>query len=91
MTPPPPDGSDAAEKARTPEQIRADIVATRVQLEETVDALSAKLDVKTRAKGGMARLRAYAADPANRPQVAAAAVAVLALVALKVTRARRSS
>lgn len=87
----------AAEKAkaerekdtRTPDQIRADIAATREELAQTVDALAAKLDVKTRARAGVDQARAYASDPENRPQVIAAVVALLALVALRVTRGRR--
>ncbi len=35
---------------RSPEQIQADIEQTRQQLGETVDALSAKMDVKGRAR-----------------------------------------
>jgi hypothetical protein len=80
----------AAKDARTPDQIRADIAATRIELGQTVDALSAKLDVKSRAKGEAARVQAYVKDPANRPQVIAAAAAVLLLIALKVTRKVKS-
>ena len=76
---------------RTPAQIRADIAATRIELEETVDALSAKLDIKSRAQGKATQVRAYLTDPGNRPQVAAGVVAVVALVALAITRSRRSS
>ncbi len=36
--------------SRTPEQIEADIEVQRRQLADTVDALSAKLDVKAQAK-----------------------------------------
>lgn len=90
---------EAADKAkagrqkgtRSPDQIRADIAATREELAQTVDSLAAKLDVKTRARAGADQARAYATDPENRPQVIAAVVALLALVALRVTRSRRKS
>ncbi len=36
--------------SRTPEEIQADIEVQREQLADTVDALSAKLDVKSQAK-----------------------------------------
>ena len=36
--------------SRTPEEIEADIVVQREQLADTVDALTAKLDVKAQAK-----------------------------------------
>ncbi|MGH3743351.1 MAG: DUF3618 domain-containing protein [Mycobacteriales bacterium] len=68
---------------RTPDQIRADIAATRSDLQQTVDALSAKLDVKS-------RVQVWVADPANRPQLVAAGVAVVALLALVVTKKVRS-
>ncbi len=71
---------------RTPAQIRADIAATRVEMQQTVDALSAKLDVKSRAAAGAASAKAYVVSPDNRPQVVAAGVAAVALIALLVTR-----
>lgn len=79
MTPQQGDGKPA----RTADQIRADIAATRAELERTVDALSVKLDVRT-------RLRAWVTDPANRPQLVAAGVAVAAVLALVVTKKVRS-
>lgn len=75
--------NDAAKPGRTPDEIRADIAATRTQLERTVDALSAKLDVKS-------RVQVWVADPANRPQLIAAGVAVVAVLALVVTKKVRS-
>lgn len=76
--------NDAADKpSRTPDQIRADIAATRAQLERTADALSAKLDVKS-------RVQAWVGDPDNRPQLIAAGVAVVAVLALVVTKKVRS-
>lgn len=41
----------------TPDQIRADIERTREELGQTVEALSAKLDVKTRTKERIVSLR----------------------------------
>src|SRR4051812_14030356 len=38
------------EQARTPEQLRAEIEGTREDLGDTVEALAAKTDVKTRAR-----------------------------------------
>lgn len=75
--------SHADKSSRTPDEIRADIAATRTQLERTVDALSAKLDVKS-------RVQVWVADPANRPQLIAAGVAVAAVLALVVTKKVRS-
>lgn len=69
--------------SRSADEIRADIAATRAELEHTADALSAKLDVRK-------RLRGWFTDPANRPQLIAAGVAVVAVVALAVTKKVRS-
>ena len=84
------DAEKEAEKARaagapprTPDQIRADIEATRRELGATVDALSAHLDVK-------GRVQAWVRDPANRPQLVAAGVAVVSIVALVITKKVRS-
>lgn len=68
---------------RSAEEIRADIVATRAELARTADALSAKLDVRK-------RVRDWVTDPANRPQLIAAGVAVAAVLALVVTKKVRS-
>lgn len=75
--------SAAGRTDRTPAQIRADIAATRVELQQTVDAMSAKLDVTS-------RTRSWVQDPANRPQLIAAGVAlasILGLVIIKKVRA----
>lgn len=74
---------DAGNSNRSPDQIRADIAATRAELERTVDALSARLDIPS-------RVRRWVADPDNRPQVVAAGVAVVALLALVITKKARS-
>ena len=66
-----------------PEAIRADIERTREDLAQTVDALHAKLDVKTRAKDKVAQVKSSATtnDGKPRPEVIAVAVAALVVVA----------
>jgi len=51
-----------------PDAIREDIERTREQLAETVDALHAKLDVKTQAKERLARAKDQATTDAGRPR-----------------------
>lgn len=80
MTDPKP---DEKKSSRTPEEIRADIEATRRELGDTVDALSLKLDVKARGE-------AWAKDPANRPQLIAAGVALASLLGLLLLKKVRS-
>ena len=78
----------------TPEQLEADIERQRDELASTVDALHARLDVKTRAKDKAAELRDRATDDAGRPRpqvivgAAAVLVAVGGLIALRVRRSR---
>lgn len=50
------------------EDIEADIEATRHELGETVEALSAKLDVKQQARGKVDRTRQRVADTAHTAQ-----------------------
>lgn len=75
-----------ADEPRTPEQLEAEIVAQRAQLADTVDQLSAKLDVKTRAQHKVASLKASATTESGtpRPEVLAAAgsLAAMAVVVL---------
>lgn len=76
----------------TADQIEADIVRQREQLADTVDALQARLDVKSRAQDKVRELRRQAttADGKPRPEVAAAAAGVVALiVGLVYLRSRR--
>ena len=79
----------------TPEEIEADIARQRDELASTVDALHAKLDVKTRAQGqgrraarpGHHRRRASRSRrswPVPRPYVAA----IGGFIALRVRRSR---
>lgn len=75
--------------------LEADIAATREDLADTVDALSAKLDVKTRAqeKAGDTKeqLRDFATDPAGRPTPVLGAIGavVAGLVAMRLVSAWR--
>lgn len=80
------------------EAIEADIAATRADLGETVDALSRKLDVKSRVRTKAAdttsRVRAKAADTTGRVRrepVVPAAVLAGALLALALVVWRRRS
>jgi MYXO-CTERM domain-containing protein len=68
---------------RTTAQIEADIELQRDHLADTVDQLSHKLDVKAQAKERAARLRDRATTDSGtpRPEVVAAAVALVAVVA----------
>jgi hypothetical protein len=85
--------SENGKQAPTPEELEKQIEGMRQDLAETVDALSAKLDVKTRARervdqvrgrvtGQVGHLRDVATDDQGRPTpqtiaVAAAGAAVL--------------
>lgn len=75
----------------TPEEIQADIEQQREKLAQTVDALHAKLDVKSQAKAKVARLRdrATTAEGAPRPEVVAGGGAVAALFLLRAWRRAR--
>lgn len=76
---------------QSPEEIAAHIEQTRAALTDTVDALSAKLDVKARAGDKAASLQASLTDDRGRPTATAwgavgAAAAVLALVVWRGSR-----
>jgi hypothetical protein len=66
-----------------PDAIREDIERTREELAETVDALHAKLDVKTQAKERVARVKDQATTDTGRPrpEVVAGVVGAVLLVA----------
>ena len=76
----------------TPAEIEADIERQREQLADTVDALQHKLDVTSRTQDKVAHLRDRATTPDGkpRPEVAAGAAAVVALVVGLVVWRRRS-
>ena len=66
-----------------PDAIREDIERTRENLADTVDALHAKLDVKSQARARVARARDRATTDSGRPrpEVVVGAVGVVLLVA----------
>ena len=68
--------------ARDPEAIQAEIEATRAKLGRTVDELSARLDVRSRAKERAYRVRDTAVETYREspPAVIGAAVALVGLV-----------
>lgn len=76
----------------TPEQIEAEIAAQRAALAGTVDQLSAKLDVKSRAQHKAADLKGRATTDTGspRPQVLAAAASLVAMAVVLVWWRRRS-
>ena len=77
---------------RTPEQIEAEIAAQRAQLAGTVDQLSAKLDVKSRAQHKAADLKDRATTDSGSPraEVLAAAASLVAMAVVLVWWRRRA-
>lgn len=57
-----PPHSDEPAKDASPEEIQADIEATRAELGDTVEQLSGRLDVKAQAKQKAGQYKAHAAD-----------------------------
>lgn len=85
--------SDHRAEPRTPEQIEAEIALQRERLADTVDELTAKLDVKSRAQAKVASLKDSATNDSGtpRPEVLAAAGSLVAMtVVLLLWRHRRS-
>lgn len=95
---------DESTQPRSPEEIQAEIEQTRAQLGESVDALHAKLDVKSRAQDRVAETKRQASaavargkdgltdeQGSLRPAVPAAAgvAAVLVVVGVVIWRRRR--
>ena len=77
--------------SQTPDEIQAEIEEQRAQLAGTLDALSAKLDVKTQAQAKVAEVKDRATTDTGRPRnellLVGAAVVVVA-VALAMWRRR---
>jgi len=75
----------------TPDQIEADIERQRDELAATVTELQARLDVKARARDKAEELKQRATTDSGkpRPELAAAAAAVVALVGVVLWRRRR--
>ena len=86
-----PDGT-GHDKTKTPQEIEADIAAQREQLADTVDQLSAKLDVKTRAQAKASELKDRATTDSGkpRPEVLGAAGSLLAMALVLLWWRRRS-
>ena len=66
--------------SRTPEEIQTDIEHQREQLAGTIDALAAKLDVKSQAKQKASEVRSRATDDQGRPRVELVAAVTLVVV-----------
>lgn len=76
---------------RTPDEIQADIEQQRAQLAGTLDALSAKLDVKAQAQAKVAEVKDRATTDTGRPRtevLAVGATVVVLAVALVLWRRR---
>jgi LPXTG-motif cell wall-anchored protein len=81
-------------ESNDPDQIKAQIEATRNQLAATVDELSARLDVPARAKESAARAKDTAVETYREspPLVIAGAVALVGLViGLVILRRKRAT
>ena len=76
---------------QSPEEIQADIEQQREQLAGTLDALSAKLDVKAQAQAKVAEVKDKATTPSGRPRTEVlvfGATVVVVAVALVMWRRR---
>ena len=92
-TPPSPDGHGDG-RTDDLDRIQADIEATRQRLSETVDELSARLDVQARAREKAYRARDTAIETyrENPPLVIGAAVALVGvLVGMIILRRKRAT
>ena len=69
---------------KNPDQIRAEIEATRRELGDTVEALAAKTDVKAHARKRVERAKSSLPSPPI--MIGAVAVVVVGFVAWRVTR-----
>jgi hypothetical protein len=76
----------------SPEEIETDIAEQREQLAETIDALTAKLDVKSQAKAKAADVRDRATTDTGKPRpelLVGAGVLVAVVVGVLVWRHQR--
>jgi hypothetical protein len=76
---------------QSPEEIQADIEQQREQLAGTLDALSAKLDVKAQAQAKVAEVKDKATTPSGRPRTEVlvfGATVIVVAVALVMWRRR---
>ncbi len=89
---------DDRHEPETPNELRADIAATRAELADTVEQLSAKLDVQARARDEVQQLRVRAQAKARelntklepyRARIAAGMGAFLLLMLVRRSRRRR--
>jgi hypothetical protein len=83
---------DSQPSPATKAELEKEIALTRRELGETVEALTERLDVKSRAQAGVSRGLARARDAARThvvPTAALAATAVASLTGLVVWRRRR--
>ncbi len=62
------DSPTSEEATRSPEEIEADIADQREHLAETIDALTAKLDVKSQAQAKAAEVRQRATTDEGKPR-----------------------
>jgi hypothetical protein len=60
--------SSASRASNDPDAIREEIERTRDDLAETVDALHAKLDVKSQARARLDRIRSQATTSSGKPR-----------------------
>jgi Protein of unknown function (DUF3618) len=89
-------GGTVPDQSSDPQEIKADIAATRAELGDTIADLKAKTDVKARAGKGVEAVKDRTMEAANqaretvwRRQTALAAIAIGALAALSVLGIRK--
>ena len=81
--------SGATDHAQTPEEIEAEIELKRERLAGTIDALSAKLDVKAQAQAKVDEVKADVRERADPNLVAAGAALIAMAITTLLLRSRR--